>query len=113
VGDCTSHRFLSIPAVPLINTLLQKGGRRRTDAPNRFNGFIMACNMLKQSNLHTVTINTPLKWGVNETGLLLAKSPVRNAGLTESTSRNHRLKEWILPPAPEAAGVLRFQAEKN
>jgi hypothetical protein len=101
--------------VPLINILLQQGGRRRTDAPNRFNGFIMVYKLLKQFNLHTITINTPLKWGVNETGLLLAKSPVRNAGKTESTWRNHRVKTWILPPMSprEDTGKLKSHGKTH
>ena len=54
---------------PLINTPLQRGDATSRGGENRFNGFPGGGETIKMVLSCTMAFNTPLKQGVNESGL--------------------------------------------
>jgi hypothetical protein len=54
----------------LINTPFQRGGTRWSEAGNRFNGFPQAGQTVESVRRPFAAVCTPLKRGVDETGLL-------------------------------------------
>ena len=64
----------------LINTPLQRGERRPTETPNRFNGFSHRVEIVKTVFHLTRPTTTPLKRGVNERPVSQAQKPSEISG---------------------------------
>ena len=65
----TIRRSAALCKSPLINTLLQRGGRCGLALENRFNGFWPPLKTVKTVRRPRHPSHTPLKRGVNERAL--------------------------------------------